>query len=223
MVIANTLRSAGVTALNTGTGYWVDASTSTPTFRVGNPSAEYLRWDGTNLTVNGTYWTIDANGIAMIPSSSIDTWSSVNSYRWTVSNGEVGLGAFDYDNSGTRRRGIRIATHYTSAANNSQDISLVTDSDQGNNVSTVLVSASNGNASITLSAFDNGTNYAGRINMSGILNFNNAAVTAASAGSNGAVPSQVCGYLKAYYAGDTSNPIRIPFFAASGGSCPTVP
>jgi hypothetical protein len=33
----------------------------------------------------------------------------------------------------------------------------------------------------------------------------------------------LCGYIVAVYQQDTTNKIRIPFYAANGGSCPTVP
>jgi hypothetical protein len=53
LVIANTIRSAGATALSTGAGYWLSSS-GTPTFRVGDPAANYLQWNGTTLSVVGT-------------------------------------------------------------------------------------------------------------------------------------------------------------------------
>lgn len=53
VVVTSKLRSTNATALATGAGFWLDA-TGTPTFRVGDPSSEYLKWDGTNLTTSGS-------------------------------------------------------------------------------------------------------------------------------------------------------------------------
>jgi len=60
LVIANTIRSSGATALATGAGFWLDA-TGTPTFRVGDPAGGHLKWDGTTLTIGA--WDVGLYGI----------------------------------------------------------------------------------------------------------------------------------------------------------------
>lgn len=57
------------TAINTGTGFFLGGATSA--FRVGNPAADYLRWDGSNVTVISTNLTINNNGISMAASGAI--------------------------------------------------------------------------------------------------------------------------------------------------------
>lgn len=44
---------SGQTAYNTGTGWWIGNDGGTPKLSIGNPSANYLTWDGTGLTING--------------------------------------------------------------------------------------------------------------------------------------------------------------------------
>lgn len=44
---------SGQTAYHTGVGYWMGFVSGTPKFSIGNPSGNWLRWDGTNLETNG--------------------------------------------------------------------------------------------------------------------------------------------------------------------------
>ncbi|MBU1213475.1 MAG: hypothetical protein KJ587_19735, partial [Alphaproteobacteria bacterium] len=44
----------GSTDYLTGTGFWMGYDTSAYKFHIGNPSADHLKWDGTNLYVNNT-------------------------------------------------------------------------------------------------------------------------------------------------------------------------
>jgi hypothetical protein len=71
------------TALNTGTGYFLSGSA---TFRVGNPSGDYLRWDGTNMTVKSSNLTIDSNGVKLLPGSG--TWGFSNAFGWDDGDGQ---------------------------------------------------------------------------------------------------------------------------------------
>lgn len=54
------MRGGSATALNTGTGYFIGG---TGTARFGNPSTDFWRWDGTNLTVKSLNLTIDSSGV----------------------------------------------------------------------------------------------------------------------------------------------------------------
>jgi hypothetical protein len=60
------IRSSGASAFGTGTGFWLNGS-GTPTFRVGNPAANRLSWDGTNLTLVSANATIDSSGVRITP------------------------------------------------------------------------------------------------------------------------------------------------------------
>ncbi|MDE2468731.1 MAG: hypothetical protein KGL35_08310, partial [Bradyrhizobium sp.] len=44
--------SSGQTAYNTGVGYWLEYNSGTPRVSIGNPSGNYLNWDGSNLLLN---------------------------------------------------------------------------------------------------------------------------------------------------------------------------
>lgn len=46
------LRS-GQTAYNTGIGFWLGLVSGTPKFSIGNPSGDFLTWDGSNLSASG--------------------------------------------------------------------------------------------------------------------------------------------------------------------------
>ena len=91
LVISNTIRSSGATALATGTGYWLDA-TGTPTFRVGNPSGNQIKWDGTDVTVTSTNLTVDSSGIRLTPSTS---YAAGRSYTWSTASGTLAVQASD--------------------------------------------------------------------------------------------------------------------------------
>lgn len=57
----------GATLVLTGNGYWLDYNSGTPRFRVGTVSGgttlvKGLYWDGSNLQVKGTNFTLDASG-----------------------------------------------------------------------------------------------------------------------------------------------------------------
>jgi hypothetical protein len=46
---------AGQTAYNTGTGFFLGFDGATPKFSIGNSASNYLTWDGTNLSMRGTF------------------------------------------------------------------------------------------------------------------------------------------------------------------------
>jgi len=110
MVIANTIRSSGATALGTGTGYWLDA-TSTPTFRVGVPGGNEMKWDGTNLTIKSANFTTSSSGTAIIPST---VFSDARGYVFSTTTGSLGLYAADPDGSG---RAARVQSTWTGVGN----------------------------------------------------------------------------------------------------------
>ena len=83
LVLANTLRSPGVLAFDIGTGYWLDAANTPPTFRVGNPLGNRFSWDGTNLTLGQGNVSIDANGITDA-SNRGTSWAAANALPATA-------------------------------------------------------------------------------------------------------------------------------------------
>jgi hypothetical protein len=69
------IRSAGATNLATGTGFYLAGGT-TPVCRVGNPSGNQLKWDGTTLTIAG-----NGAGITSISGGNITTGSIETLWR----------------------------------------------------------------------------------------------------------------------------------------------
>jgi len=84
---------AGATAFGTTTGYWLSYNAGTPQFRIGNPSADYFQWDGSNVKLVSANLTIDNSGVTMAPTTTI---SGSRSYKFTVPNGFLGLAGY-YD------------------------------------------------------------------------------------------------------------------------------
>lgn len=218
LVVANTLRSSSATALTTGTGYWLDASTSTPTFRVGNPAGAQVKWDGTNLTITSQNVTLDSAGIQIAPSDS-NNFVDTRDYGWTVSNGNLGLGGNDGSTNGRYLFG---SSNWSGSCTGSRCQSTVNLDARADTDGT---SGTRGTSGLTLSAVANSTALAqisvitpsgayGLFSQFAYPDFRPDGTTTAGA---------LCGYIVAAYQGDTTNTIRIPFYAANGGSCPTVP
>lgn len=80
---------AGATAFTTTTGWWLDYNAGTPRFRIGNPSGNMVKWDGTDLTVVSANVTIDSTGITLGGLGS--GFSSGSAYRFTRPTG-LGFG-----------------------------------------------------------------------------------------------------------------------------------
>lgn len=51
---SGTIRSTSATAIGTGNGIWMTQGASVSEFRFGNPSGQFIKWDGTNLTIAGS-------------------------------------------------------------------------------------------------------------------------------------------------------------------------
>lgn len=115
IVAGGVLRSSGASALGTGTGYWLDA-TSTPVFRVGNPSGNRITWDGTDLTLVSERLTIDADGIRLTPETGATflsdltrrTASTCPTARWASSRGSMGWAVISCSNRASRPTRARV-------------------------------------------------------------------------------------------------------------------
>lgn len=92
MGTAGIFYSSGVSGFTTGTGWWLDYNSGTPRFRVGNPSGDILKWDGTNLSLVSTNLTINSSGITISPTTA---FASGRSYRFTTADGYLGTYAFE--------------------------------------------------------------------------------------------------------------------------------
>jgi len=116
LVISNTIRSSGATALGTGTGFWLDA-TGTPNFRIGVPSGDEFKFDGTNTYLHSANFTVDTSGVTIQPAST-SAYSAVSSYRFTVPNQTIGLTGVD--DSGSVIGAVRLDSVYTGSSPSTQ-------------------------------------------------------------------------------------------------------
>lgn len=114
MVLTNTIRGGSATALATGTGFWLDA-TSTPTFRVGDPAGNQIKWDGTNVTVKAGNMQIDGSTIKIAVVDSGSVFDSSRGYTFDVTDGWLGIGGADGPSNG---RFLSMQAAYTPGTRN---------------------------------------------------------------------------------------------------------
>ena len=94
-----TIRSTGATALNTGTGFFM-SNTSNGVFRIGNPSGNFIRWDGSSLTINAPISIDYANVTGTKPPANADVTSTV------IAGGLITTGTLQVSQGGTVAAGI---------------------------------------------------------------------------------------------------------------------
>jgi hypothetical protein len=68
---------SGQTAFNSGTGFYIGNDSGTPTFSVGNSSGKNIRWNGTDLIVDGGIITTSSIASNAITTNSADTPADV--------------------------------------------------------------------------------------------------------------------------------------------------
>lgn len=83
---------SGQTAFNTGTGFWMGQVSGVPKFSIGNPTGNYMLWDGTNLVIK----TGAAIGVTYTDDSTVITPTSAVSYVQFFSNGTTAGGNDGY-------------------------------------------------------------------------------------------------------------------------------
>ena len=109
-----------VTDYLTGTGFWVGLNTLAYKLHIGNPAAEHMKWDGTNLTVTGTI----VSTTATIASTTTDTFT-INS-DLTDSNVDLIFGRTTGGNATMRYAGTNISFDKTIVPSSDGGISLGT-------------------------------------------------------------------------------------------------
>lgn len=102
-------------AYGTGTGIWMGKDSGAYKFRVGNPSGEYFRWDGTNIAIvgGGGNATIDSTGVT-ITAASGSSYASDHAYRFTATTTTIGMGAAA---NGSSSRDLLLQNLWTGAGN----------------------------------------------------------------------------------------------------------
>lgn len=208
MVISNTIRSNAATALDTGAGFWLDASTGAPTFRVGNPAGNRLRWDGTNLAIGSGTVAIDSTGIQIAPDTASGSYVPINAYRFATDPAvNLGMGAsvltgqvhtlhlFATSTSGSYTGQVDIRSTDPLASNSSQIFMTGIDFTFG--------------AQISLNASAGGGVNNGNLYLGGIPDFRGGTAATASTGASGALPGQVAGYVNIRIAGANR---KIPYY-----------
>jgi hypothetical protein len=99
---AGVIKSGAATTLTAGSGIWLAAGSGTPTFRIGDPATNYVKWDATNLTLKSASVLIDAGGITLTPTAS-PGYTALASYKFAIgAAGGTQSGLAAYEASGIR-------------------------------------------------------------------------------------------------------------------------
>lgn len=77
------------TGIDTNAGIWLAEVSGVAQARIGDPSGNRLRWDGTNLKIVSQYLTIDENGVAITPTTS---FTNTRAYTFKGTGGGVDFG-----------------------------------------------------------------------------------------------------------------------------------
>ena len=89
----------GQTTYNTGTGYFLGYHGTAFKFSIGNPSGDYLTWDGTNLVFTGSNTSVGLFGTAAdgdVTISTDTTLSADKNYRSLTINTGINLNCAGY-------------------------------------------------------------------------------------------------------------------------------
>ncbi len=142
------------TAYGTGTGIWMGKDTAYK-FRVGVPAGNRVAWDGTNLTVVSANVTMDSTGLSVVPNTS-STFNNANAYRFSVSNGNLGMGGTEIASTS---RAWRVESSYTGTTASGPPVTGImfanwAPSDGAVKYASVTVSGAVGGSSVSLTAED---------------------------------------------------------------------
>jgi len=123
---------AGATAFGTGTGWWLDYNAGTPRFRIGNPSGQYLQWDGTNFVFVGAAgnFTVDSSGVT-ISAATGGAYASDHAYRFSATTTTLGMGA---DASTSSVRSLYLLSSWTGAGNITAGVTMQASGGSGGGV-----------------------------------------------------------------------------------------
>lgn len=126
---------AGASAFGTGTGYWLAYNAGAPQFRVGDPTDDYISWDGAgSLVVVSEALTINSSGIRLTPNTVADVnrayaYDSAMSrtyepglYYYESGGAGADDGSIEIDNIGLSQSGT---LSVTTTANNALSVSTV--------------------------------------------------------------------------------------------------
>lgn len=88
------LRSGSASAIDTGTGIFLAAGGGTPQFRIGNPSGNYLRWNGGDgtLRLQSAGLSIDEFGVRLAAAGTAG--AAIASYGFSASSSSIGLSGY---------------------------------------------------------------------------------------------------------------------------------
>jgi hypothetical protein len=110
-----TIRSTNATALNDGIGFFM-SNTSDGVFRIGNPGGNFIRWDGSSLTINGTISATNVTGLGSLATqNSVDYGSQVTGTKppanadatsTVIAGGLITTGTLQVTQGGTVAAGI---------------------------------------------------------------------------------------------------------------------
>lgn len=102
-------------AYGTGTGIWMGKDSSTYKFRVGDPSGNSLKWDGTNLVLASSTVTINSSGITVTDDSG-GSFSATHGYQFSSGISGSIYGVYGRASGSLRDLGIINTTTGTTAS-----------------------------------------------------------------------------------------------------------
>jgi hypothetical protein len=118
-------RSAAATTLTSGTGLYMAGGT-TPVFRVGIPSTDEIKWDGTDLTVKSNNFSIQSGGVFVLPRT-VATWGTDYGYNFDSSFSGDKPAMWSYETAS--ERAVRIDNKTTQSGRTSRIALAVDDED----------------------------------------------------------------------------------------------
>ncbi|HEY0063155.1 MAG TPA: hypothetical protein VGC21_13620 [Telluria sp.] len=116
------LRS-GQTAYNTGTGFWLGSVAGVPQFSIGNPSGAHMRWDGSNLYIQGETKATFSVAITGTLLSSVGNGAVTYGTRLSTVTGGVGTLAYQWYISGTQANDLN-ANYFASSGTTSSSCTI---------------------------------------------------------------------------------------------------
>jgi hypothetical protein len=88
-LLGNSAVRSGQTSYNVGTGFWLGMVNGVAKFSLGNPSGNYIKWDGTTLTVSGGISVDYASITGTKPPSDADNTQTAVNATTTITGGGV--------------------------------------------------------------------------------------------------------------------------------------
>ena len=112
---ASVIRSGATAFFSGASGYWLAYNAGTPQLRIGDPAAQYLAWDGSNLDFKARNMYVNGNGLYLAtPPASI---SNLYGYRFDSGYSGTGQNGVFASESGSTYRYLELTNAHVSGSN----------------------------------------------------------------------------------------------------------